>query len=128
MNKKVFSIILIIISIILLTFSLYGIFGPKKEYLTTTGLIVDIVESMDVTTDSNNHKAIINYSVDGIEYKDIEYGAFNSSMKVGDEVLVYYEADNPAHIQAEGFQKVPYVVLGVSIVTIAFSIVFFIKS
>ena len=127
MNKKVFSIILTIISIILLIFSLYGIFGPKKEYLTTTGTIVNIVESMDVTTDSTNSKAIIDYTVNGKEYKNVEYGAYNSSMKIGDEVLVYYEPNDPTHIQAEGFQKVPYVVLGISIVTIAVSIVLFIK-
>ena len=127
MNKRRFLVILVFVAIILMVISLFGIFGPKKEYLTTTGTIVNIVESMDVTTDSINSKAIIDYTADGKEYKNVEYGAYNSSMKIGDEVLVYYEPNDPTHIQAEGFQNVPYVVLGVSIVTIAISIVLFIK-
>lgn len=127
MNKKKFAVILFIVSIILMSISIYGILGPKKEYLTTKGVIVDIVESMDVTTDSIDYKAIIDYTVNDIEYKNVEYGAYNSSMKIGDEVIVYYESNNPTHIQAEGFEKVPYVILAVSIVAIIISILLFIK-
>ena len=127
MSKKLFSVILAIMSVLLISISLFLLLSPKKEYLTTTGTIVDIVERMDVSTDSIDNKAIIDYTVDGIDYKDVEYGAYNSSMKIGDEVLVYYEADNPSHIQAKGFEKVPYVILIVSTVALVASIILLIK-
>ena len=127
MNKRKISIALILISLLLMSISLIVIFGPKKDYLTTKGIIVDIVESYDATDDSNSYTPIINYSINGIEYKNVEYGAYISSMNIGDEVLVYYEVDNPTHIQAEGFEKVPYVVLGLSIISIIISIIMFIK-
>lgn len=128
MNKRKFAIILAIVAIILMSISLFGIFGPKKEYLTTTGRIVDIVESMDVSSDSIEYKAIIDYIVDAVEYNNVEYGSYNSSMEIGDEVLVYYEKDNPSKIQAEGFQTVPYVILGVSFISIIISIFLFIRN
>ena len=101
----------IIVGLILSCLSLYGIFGPKKEYLTTQGTIVSIIEDYDATDDSFISRVLINYEVNGIKYEDVEYGAYDSSMKVGDQVTVYYEEENPTHIQAEGYTKVPYVVL-----------------
>ena len=127
MSKKLFSVILAIMSVLLMSISLFLLLSPQKEYLTTTGTIVDIVERTDVSTDSIDNKAIIDYTVDGIEYKDVEYGAYNSSMKIGDEVLVYYEIDNPSHIQAKGFEKVPYVILIVSTVALVVSVIMLIK-
>lgn len=127
MNKRKFSILIAIVSIALMTISLIGIFGPKKDYLKTTGTIVNIVESIDSTSDSIEHKAIINYEVNGIKYQNVEYGAYNSSMKIGDEVIVYYEEKSPSNIQSEGYEKVPYVVLTISGVSLIISILLFIK-
>ena len=68
MSKKIFSIMLAIIAIILMGISLFLLLSPKKEYLTTTGTIADIVERMDISTDSIDNKAIIDCCTCCINY------------------------------------------------------------
>ena len=126
MNRKLSLIFGTLISLIILGLSLFSIFGPKKEYLKTTGIITNF-RLEHSATDDITYKTIINYSVDGIEYKDVEYGSYNSSMKIGDEVTVLYNPINPTQIQAEGFEKVAYVTLPISIIGIMLCIIGFIK-
>lgn len=108
-------------------FSIYGIFAPDKEYLTTKGTIVDIEIVYDSIDDNNTYKPYIDYEVNGIKYEHVEYGAYDSSMKVNDEVVVYYDPEDPTLIQAEGYKKVPYVVLGISTIFTISSIIVAIK-
>lgn len=120
---KKFFMPFIIASIGFMCLSIYGIFKPDVEYKTTTGIIVRIDEHYDPIDDSINYTPYIDYKVDKTEYKDVEYGAYNSSMKIGDEVKVYYEPTDPTSIQAEGYKKVPYITLAISIVFLIVSIV-----
>lgn len=125
---KRFNLMFILVSILFMGISIFMIFQPEEDYEITTGRIVRIDEYFDSINDSIIYTPIIDYSVDEIEYKNVEYGAYDSSMKVGDEVNVYYKADNPSNIQAEGYKNVPYVVLAISIVFLVISIFSFTRN
>lgn len=119
--KKFFITFLIASSIIAIA-SIYAIFAPEKDYETTTGIIVRFEEDYDFDTDTHFYTTFINYEVDDKQYEDVEYGAYKSSMKVGDEVIVYYAKDDPTFIQAEGYTTVPYITLVGSIIFFATSL------
>lgn len=70
---------------------------------------------------------MIKYTVNNIEYKDVEYGSYNTSTEIGDEVVILYNPKDPAEIQAKGFEKVAYVTLPISIIGLSLSILGFIK-
>ena len=110
-----------------MVFSIIGIFTPDKEYLTTKGIIVDIEEYYDSIDDSNSYTTYIDYEVNGTKYEHVQYGSYNSSMKINDEIVVYYDPEDPTLIQAEGYKKVPYVVLGISTVFTIGSIITMIR-
>ena len=117
-----FWYILIAFALLLMGISLYGIFGPERDYLKTKGTIVGFDVKTDTISDSIEYQTIIDYSINGKEFKNVEYGQYKSSMRIGDEVVVYYDKDNPELIQPSGYKDVPYVVLGASVVFIAISI------
>lgn len=107
--------------------SIFGIFHKDIDYQVTKGKITYIEEYYDPIDKEFWYTTYIDYSVNGIEYKNVEYGAYDSSMKIGDEVNVYYSEDDPTFIQAEGYKKVPYVVLSISLVFLVITILAFIK-
>lgn len=128
MYMKKYFIGTMIVGLLFICLSIYGIFHKDIEYIETKGIITDINSDYDSISEQTIYKVYIDYSVDNVEYKNVEYGAYNSSMQIGDEVIVYYSPDNPTFIQAEGYKKVPYVVLAISIVFELISIFFFIRS
>lgn len=124
---KKFILPSIIVSILFIVLSIIGIVKPDEEYYTTTGTIVRIEEYLDVIDDTTYYTPYIDYEVNDIQYKDVEYGAYNSNMQVGQQVTVYYLPEDPSMIQAEGYKKVPYITLGISLVFLAISVFLFIK-
>lgn len=102
--------------------SLYDIFKPKELYNETTGVITRIIEEYDVSTDAMSYTPIISYSYNGKTYDNVEYGAYNSSMKIGDEVKVYVSLKDPTLIQSDGYEKAPYVILVFSTIILFFSL------
>ena len=124
---KKFYLVFIIFSLVFVGLGTYGIFKPEEKYEETIGTIVRIEEGYSTSDDGITYTPYINYKVNNKEYKDVQYGAYNSSMKVGDEVKVYYLFDDPTYIQAEGYKNVPYIVLGISLIFLSISIFLFIK-
>lgn len=116
--------------IIMLGFSIVVIALPDAEYAETTGTIVNIEEYRDMTSSNNDimHRVFVDYTADGKDYKNAEYGSYSSSMEIGDEVTVLYNVDEPKQIQAPGFEKVPYIVGGVGIVVLLCGVVALIKA
>ena len=110
------SIPIFIVAVLLAAAAIFILTRPKVDYKICTGTIVDIQEHYNYTGDapSTEYTVLIDYTVDGKEYKNAEYFGYDSSMKVGGKVKVYYNPENPEEIQAEGYQSVPYVFLGVS--------------
>ncbi len=107
--------------------SLIGIIKKDEEYLSVEGTIVDIVENYDPIDDDCDYSTYVDYEVEGKEYKNVEYGSYNSSMEIGDRVEVLYSPNNPNHIQAPGYKTVPYVVLTISSIEVIVGIVSLIK-
>lgn len=122
-----FVILPIVFSLLFIGISTYDILKPDEKYLTTTGKIVRIVEDYDISADAISYTTYIDYEVNNTKYRNVEYGAYNSSMNVGDEVTVYYLENNPTFIQAEGYEKTPYIVIGISLVFLIISIVILVK-
>ncbi len=130
MNRKsIRSILIIVMGIILAGAAIFALTRPKTDYLTCEGTIVRIEEDLDLAADDTNviYKVYVDYTVDGKEYKEVDYGSYNSSMKEGGKVTVYYDPADPSKIQAEGFETVPYVVLGAGIVAVIIGVIIFIK-
>ena len=66
----------------------------------TTGVIVSITTYYD-SDDDLRYRVYVRYSVDGREY-DGEYGSYHTGMIEGQSVKIYYDPDNPRHIQSKG--------------------------
>ena len=125
--KKGIPVLPFIIGLALVVFSLISIFGPKTDYSETTGTIVDIEEEYNIVDESYDHRVYVDYTVDGVKYERADYGSYSSRMKTGDTVTVLYDPADPTRIQAEGSEKVPYIVGAVGAVVMIFSAVTFIR-
>lgn len=89
---------------------------------------IDEEEILDGSDSSSYEYTVkVKYMVNGVEYTDIDYGSYSSSMKVGDSVTVLYNPENPADIQAPGADKVPYIVLAGGIIAMLAGVVFVVK-
>lgn len=127
------AIALILVGVIMLGLAIFFIFSKSDvEYVETTGKIVNIEEMRNLTAEPDEEEwtytVYVDYTVDGKEYKNVEYGAYDSSMEIGDEVTIEYNAEDPAQIQAPGADKVPYIVGAASILIIIFGVVALIKA
>lgn len=72
----------------------------KKNALEETAIVYDIQNYVDDDGDVN-HTAYVKYFVEDKEYNEaINY--YNSSMKVGNEIKIYYDPNFPTQIQVEG--------------------------
>ena len=108
----------ILLGIVFLGLSIFiGVSDSDTEYIQITGTVAEINEYYDFDGELQ-HSVFVDYEVDGQKYEHAEYGSYSSSMKVGDTVGVYYNPEEPEHIQAEGFKTIPYVVGGAGIVAI----------
>lgn len=110
------KIIFIIFDLVFIGLAIFSILQPEKEYRKAIGTIIRIEEQYDSTDSSNDMIVYISYKAGGKFFNNVEYGAYDSSMKVGDKVNVYYEPGNPSFFQPEGYKTVPYVVLGIAVV------------
>ncbi|MDO4940566.1 MAG: hypothetical protein Q4E33_02615 [Erysipelotrichaceae bacterium] len=108
----------ILASLLIFVLSIVAIFKPKTDYLQTTGIIKHIEEEYDYEQEEYTYIVYIDYSVNDKNYVDIIYPSYDSSMKINDEVKVYYDPSDPSTIQAEGYQIVPYITLGVSLIVL----------
>lgn len=117
--KKIRSIFFILIAIVLIVLSLIGLTKEDEEYLSTEGTIVNIEEYYDPIEEESEYSTYIDYEVQGKEYKNVEYGAYNSDMKIGDKVEVLYSPNNPELIQTPNHKVVPYIVLAISLIALA---------
>lgn len=126
--RKLPYISCIIASLIILVISIIGITAPKIEMLETKGVIVNIKEYIDPIDDTNSYTTYIDYSIGKEKYKNVEYGAYDSKMKVGDQVIVMYDPNNHTHIEAPNADRVPYITGGASLVSLVVFTVLLIKS
>ncbi len=118
--------IVAVIGVILIVLGIISKNSDKDiEYRTVQGEITNITE--DIIGEDREYHVYVTYKVAGTKYEDVEYGSYNSSMKVGDRVTVYYDPADPSHYQAKGFETVPYVFGGVGAAAVIFSVIMMIR-
>lgn len=101
-NYLVWFIFLFIGTIFLIiSFFLYKRVFNYQNVTTTKGVITDIVYKND------NNLVYVNYFVNGIEHES-KLNGYSSSFKVGKEIDIYYNNDNPDKI---GVKSLDYVFL-----------------
>lgn len=99
--------------------------GDDIDYRKTQGTITRI-ESYYVDED-NYYEAYVEYKVGANKY-EVLYPNYDSSMRVGDKLVVLYNPEEPTFIQAEHSERTLYVVASVSLITTIVSTYQFIKS
>lgn len=97
----IFGIVFLILSIVLTSK------GIPSNYVKTEATIVNIVEVPDPTCTladdycSPTYEAYVDYTYDGAAYSDVKINYYQSSMKVGDNINIYVNPDNPAEFETK---------------------------
>ena len=127
--KILTSVSAIVIALLLLGLSILGILKKDEvTYKDVQATIVRIEEEYNQTEEQYEYTVFVDYEVDGVRYKGVEYGAYDSSMNIGDKVTAKYNTENPEFIQAEGSEKVPYIVGAAGFAVAVFGIVSLVKA
>ena len=104
------GIIFLIVGIVLLViFSIFNIIDNnfKKDAIKTVGIIQDII--YDYVGEDTDIDVIISYQ-DSKEIKHIaKSNYYSNTMRIGDEITVYYKDDNPSKIVVEKNDFVSYI-------------------
>ncbi len=128
-RKILMAVSTILMALILTGLSVIGIVRKDDaEYRDVEATIVRINEEYDHINEQYEYTVFVDYEVDGVKYKSVEYGAYDSSMEIGDTVEAKYDVNNPEVIEAEGSEKVPYIVGGVGIAVAVFGVFMLIKA
>ena len=101
-------------------------YDPDAYDVKTMATIVQIDEEYDIIDEEYDYTVYVDYIANGKEYKNINYGAYNSSMDVGDEVELYYMSSDPTQIATPDKDIAPYIGLGAAVIgagIIVFSII-----
>ena len=118
----------ILVGLFMAVLSVIIIGSPNTEYLTATATIVDIQEEYDITLEEYTHNVFIDYSVNGVDYKNVPYVGYDSSMEIGRSVEIEYDPANPENIQTPGGGFIPYVTLAAGLACIVLGVISMVKS
>ncbi|MBP5154668.1 MAG: DUF3592 domain-containing protein [Lachnospiraceae bacterium] len=100
MKKSI--LFLFIFGVAVLALGIFLIVNSHDEYPETTAVITRIDEFDTVDTDGSHtteHTVYVDYTVDGKEYKNIRYGEYSIGFKVGKEITIKYNPENPAETE-----------------------------
>lgn len=113
------KIISIIIAVMFLVIGLIFFFkyDPDAYDMQGTGTIAEIVERYETSGDDNRlvYDVFIDYTIDGKEYKHVDFFEYDSSMKEGDKVEFYYMSSDPSQIAGSTKDAAPYIGLGAAV-------------
>lgn len=130
MFEKIKSIGLILLGLSLIAISVLIFLEPERNLATTTGTIVNIVERLESTGDSDHmeYTVYIDYEVDGESFTNVIYPGYTTGMKVGSEVTVIYDVNDVSYIETPNSGSVKYVFLGVGTVISMVGLIMLINS
>ena len=120
-----------LVGILFIVLSCMALAQPKQDTLpSATGVIQRIEETPPVGTDDDwEYHVFVSYTDEaGVKHENIEYPAYDSSMKEGGEVEVLYDPASPENIQAPGGGFVPYITLAVGVIAVLIGAISFLKS
>ena len=90
---------------------LYKVDSKYKKYGIETTAVIEEISSHIGHKNRREHDVIVSYYAGDQHYEE-ELGYYSSSMRIGDEVTIYYLPDNPRKISKKG---------GIMLLTIIFS-------
>lgn len=107
-NNLIFSIIFLIFGLILLGFSSIDVYRSRNIIKARAGTYAT-VESINLRTNTT----IVKYTIGEQTYLN-ELNVIDTSLNVGDEIIIYYDYNNPYDviIRAQAIYMILYVVLG----------------
>lgn len=124
LTSAAFILVGIIVTVIC-TLALISDAGSGVTYAKTEGVISSITSERVEDGDGDYHDEYtvkVSYTVNGKEYRDVEYGSYDSFMKEGGKVEILYNVDDPSDIKAPGSNLIPYIVGTAGLAAIAFGI------
>ncbi len=105
-------------------------YDPAAYDIPTKGVIVEITDYYEDIGDESQltHTVYIDYSADGTTYRHVELGEYNSKMKVGDEVDIFYMSSDPAQFARTDKGMTPYFGLIAAVIGAAILVITVIKA
>ena len=121
----VFSCVLLFGIAFLAFFLLFNKAVPDN-YVETTATITRIDEEKTPFYDETDgidasdyeYHVFVEYSYNGETYSEKEYGAYSSSMKEGDTVLLYLNPDDPEEFMSDPSGDFVFVIVGIVVILI----------
>ena len=126
-NKLSFAVVAILAGIVFTVagFILAGQKQGRKVEVTATITNIE-VDSVDAETDI--YHAYVTYTdKDGAVHSDVLLPTYNSSMKVGDEIKAFYDAENPDRLVDDN-KIVPYIFIAVGIAAVILGVFLIVKT
>lgn len=108
MNSNVF---LIIIGVVVCLASILFFKSNQGTFEKTDAVITRIEEYREGGNGDYTHDVYVDYTVNGVEYKDIMLDTYSAGMDVGDTITVEYDVDNNARIRSGATKFAPYIML-----------------
>lgn len=112
-----------LVGLIILGISTFSFINYRDLDGKTNATIIDIQKELadDVFVDDTNlyqeeqynYTVFIDYSVDGKEYKHVQYDNYNSDMKVGQIIEIQYDAKDPSKIQSTNGKTFIYIFIAI---------------
>ncbi len=130
-RRFLLTVILTVIAAILLVAGILITKNANKGYIETTATIVDITSEQGIDPEDTVYHAYVDYTVDGTEYHHIALNTYDGTYKVGKQVTVMYNPQNPAEIVGKNPSWLPivlFVAAGVLFVGAIASIVFAVRA
>lgn len=140
----------IVIGLVAIGFGIYSYINTEKfmeDAIETTGVVVDVYEKKDSNNKDNRtkHEKKTNQSAkktycpiiefvteagDTVEFKSINGSTDKNKYKVGDDIVVYYDPDNPvkARQMVKSNSMQPYFAGGIGLVFIVVGIFMFVRT
>ncbi len=118
-NKILPFVIVLLVGVIFIIVSCIALnsMPDKDEMIKITGKITDI--ERDRHGDDESHDVYVEYEIDDQLYED-KLGYYSSSFRVGQDITLYYEEENPQKVYAEGEEGFLKIFKVIGIVVTAF--------
>lgn len=103
--NKIFGFIFgifLFIGVVFMTVAIGSKISEQKFYASAENSKAKIID-FSLKTDVDGkviHKAIIGYTIDGVSY-ETELPYCSSSLNLGDEIIIYYQKNNPVEIKTK---------------------------
>lgn len=122
-QKVRFYLGLIIVGLFFLVIAVMILRAPDAELVPAEATIVEIEEGYDEMEKATTYTVYIDYEAEGNSYKHVQAPSYSSSMKVGDSMEVFYDAEDPELLSSTDSDLIVYVILAVGVLALAYGLI-----